>query len=157
RFQAGMAALRVGPPTDEAALVGPVIDGSAVGKLTRLVKDATDKGARTLLGGGVHPAGRYFFAPTLLTEVDPSMDIVHEEIFGPVATVQGFADENAVVAAANATPYGLAAYFYTRDLRRAWRVAERINAGMVGVNVGMMSSAVVPFGGVKQSGYGREG
>ena len=157
RLQARMADLRVGPPTDETALVGPVIDGSAVGKLMRLVKDATDKGARTLLGGEVHPAGKNFFAPTLLTEVDPSMDIVHEEIFGPVATVQGFADENEVVGAANATPYGLAAYFYTRDLRRAWRVAERINAGMVGINVGMMSSAVVPFGGVKQSGYGREG
>jgi succinate-semialdehyde dehydrogenase / glutarate-semialdehyde dehydrogenase len=156
-FQARMAALRIGPPTDEAALVGPVIDSAAVAKLTRLVNDAVGKGAHILLGGGGHPAGKCFFAPTLLTEIDASMDIVQEEIFGPVATVQTFTNEDEVVRAANATPYGLAAYFYTRDLSRAWRVAERIEAGMVGINVGMMSSAVTPFGGIKQSGYGREG
>jgi len=156
-FQARMADLRVGPPTDEGAFVGPVIDSAAVAKLTRLVNDATSKGARVLLGGGVHPAGKCFFAPTLLSEIDTSMDIVHEEIFGPVATVQTFTDEDDVVRAANATPYGLASYFYTKDLRRAWRVAERLEAGMVGINVGMMSSAVAPFGGTKQSGYGREG
>jgi succinate-semialdehyde dehydrogenase / glutarate-semialdehyde dehydrogenase len=156
-FRARMAALRIGPPTDEAALVGPVIDGVAVAKLARLVRDATGKGAQVLLGGAVHPAGKCFFAPTLLAGVDTSMDIVHEEIFGPVATVQSFTDDDDVVRAANATPYGLAAYFYTRDLRRAWRVAERLEAGMVGINVGMMSSTVAPFGGIKQSGYGREG
>lgn len=161
RFVAGfrdrMAALRIGPPTDEAALVGPVIDASAVAKLIRLVDDAVKRGAKLQLGGGSHPMGKCFFAPTLLTEVNPSMAIVHEEIFGPVATVQSFVDEEAVIRAANATPYGLAAYFYTKDLRRAWRVAERIEAGMVGINVGMMSSAVAPFGGIKQSGHGREG
>jgi succinate-semialdehyde dehydrogenase / glutarate-semialdehyde dehydrogenase len=156
-FKARMALLRTGPPTDENAIVGPVIDDAAVAKLTRLVSDATGKGARVLLGGGVHPAGKCFFAPTLVTEVDNSMAIVHEEIFGPVATIQSFANEDDVVRAANTTPYGLAAYFYTKDLRRAWRVAERLEAGMVGINVGMMSSAVAPFGGVKQSGYGREG
>jgi succinate-semialdehyde dehydrogenase/glutarate-semialdehyde dehydrogenase len=161
RFVAGfrdkMAELIVGPPTNEAALVGPVIDETAVAKLTRLVDDAVGKGAKVVLGGAGHPAGRCFFAPTLLTGVTPAMHIVHEEIFGPVATVQTFTDEDAVVEAANATPYGLAAYFYTKDLRRAWRVAERIEAGMVGINVGMMSSTVAPFGGVKQSGHGREG
>ncbi|MFM9844284.1 MAG: NAD-dependent succinate-semialdehyde dehydrogenase [Dongiaceae bacterium] len=156
-FRDRMAALRIGPPTEEAAQVGPVIDDAAVAKLTRLVSDAINKGSKLLLGGGVHPAGKCFFAPTLLTEVDPSMAIVHEEIFGPVATVQSFADEEAAICAANATPYGLAAYFYTKDLRRAWRVAERIEVGMVGINVGMMSSAVAPFGGIKQSGHGREG
>jgi len=156
-FKARMALLRTGPPTDENAFVGPVIDDAAVAKLTRLVSDATKKGARVLLGGGVHPAGKCFFTPTLVTEVDSSMDIVHEEIFGPVATIQKFTNEDDVVRAANKTPYGLAAYFYTKDLRRAWRVAERLEAGMVGINVGMMSSAVAPFGGVKQSGYGREG
>jgi succinate-semialdehyde dehydrogenase/glutarate-semialdehyde dehydrogenase len=156
-FRARMAALKIGPPTDPDAYVGPVIDAAAVAKLTRLVGDAVGKGARVLLGGGGHPAGRCFFAPTLLADVDPGMDIVHEEIFGPVATVQGFTDEASVVQAANATPYGLAAYFYTRDLGRAWRVAERIEAGMVGINVGFMSSTVAPFGGVKQSGQGREG
>jgi succinate-semialdehyde dehydrogenase / glutarate-semialdehyde dehydrogenase len=161
RFVAGfrdrMAALRIGPPTDETALVGPVIDASAVAKLTRLVDDAVQKGAKPLLGGGRHSMSGRFFTPTLLTEVKPSMAIVHEEIFGPVATVQSFEDDDVVVRAANATPYGLAAYFYTKDLRRAWRVAERIEAGMVGINVGMMSSAVAPFGGIKQSGHGREG
>jgi succinate-semialdehyde dehydrogenase / glutarate-semialdehyde dehydrogenase len=156
-FKARISELRVGPPTDETAFVGPVIDEMAVSKLLRLVDDATGKGARVLLGGGVHPAGRCFFAPTLLVDVNTSMDIVHEEIFGPVATVQSFTDEDDVVQAANATPYGLAAYFYTKDIRRAWRVAERLEVGMVGINVGMMSSAVAPFGGVKQSGYGREG
>jgi succinate-semialdehyde dehydrogenase/glutarate-semialdehyde dehydrogenase len=156
-FRARMAALRIGPPSDADALVGPVIDEGAVKKLTRLVDDAVGKGAKVLLGGGPHAAGRCFFAPTLLTGVTPAMAIVHEEIFGPVATVQTFTDEESVVAAANATPYGLAAYFYTKDLRRAWRVAERIEAGMVGINVGMMSSAVAPFGGIKQSGHGREG
>jgi succinate-semialdehyde dehydrogenase/glutarate-semialdehyde dehydrogenase len=156
-FRDRMAALRIGPPSDAEALVGPVIDEGAVRKLARLVDDAVGKGAKVELGGGAHPAGRCFFAPTLLTGVTPAMAIVHEEIFGPVATVQTFTDEESVVVAANATQYGLAAYFYTKDLRRAWRVAERIEAGMVGINVGMMSSAVAPFGGIKQSGHGREG
>jgi succinate-semialdehyde dehydrogenase/glutarate-semialdehyde dehydrogenase len=121
------------------------------------VADAVSKGAKVLTGGKPHALGGTFYEPTVLTDAAPSMLIADEETFGPVAACFRFATEEEVVAAANDTPFGLAAYFYTRDLGRAWRVAEALESGMVGINEGIISTEVAPFGGVKQSGLGREG
>jgi succinate-semialdehyde dehydrogenase/glutarate-semialdehyde dehydrogenase len=136
---------------------GPPISQRAVEKVERLVADARAQGARVVCGGSRHALGGTFFEPTVLAGVTAAMAIAREEIFGPVSTVIAFGDEAEAIAMANDTPFGLAAYAYTRDLARAWRVAERLEYGMVGINEGLISTEVAPFGGVKESGIGREG
>jgi succinate-semialdehyde dehydrogenase / glutarate-semialdehyde dehydrogenase len=148
--------LHVGKAGGDAE-IGPLINAKALAKVERHVANATAHGARVLLGGKPHELGRYFFQPTVLADVDTSMDISCEETFGPVAPLFRFHSEEEVVAAANATPFGLAAYFYSRDLARVMRVSGQLQSGIVGVNEGAISTEVAPFGGVKDSGYGREG
>jgi succinate-semialdehyde dehydrogenase/glutarate-semialdehyde dehydrogenase len=137
--------------------VGPLIDESPREKVEELVADAIGKGATALVGGGRRDGAGYFFDPTVLGGVTPDARVLKEEIFGPVAPVASFPSEEDAVAAANDTEYGLVAYVYTRDLKRALRVCEALETGMVGLNQGMVSNAGAPFGGVKQSGVGREG
>ena len=137
--------------------IGPLINRAAITKVEDLVSDAIKSGATTILGGHPNKAGENFFDPTILTGVTLEMSIAHEEIFGPVATIIKFSDENEAIEIANNTPYGLAAYFYAKDMARIWRVMESLDYGMVGVNEGVISTEVAPFGGVKESGTGREG
>jgi len=146
---------KVGPGTEQGVSIGPLINAEALEKVTRLVGDASGKGARVLTGG--HPMQGTFYEPTVLADVDAKMDIMHEEIFGPVAPVTRFDTEEDAVRMANDTPYGLAAYFYGRDVGRVFRVAEALDYGMVGVNTGLIATTVAPFGGMKESGIGREG
>ena len=152
-----VAQLRVGDglkgPTDQ----GPLIDSDALAKVERHLADAVNKGARIALGGKRHALGGTFFEPTVVTEVTPAMLMAREETFGPVAPLFRFESEADAVRMANDTEFGLAAYFYTRDLARSWRVSEALQYGMVGLNTGMFSTEVAPFGGVKESGIGREG
>lgn len=157
RLAAAVGALVVGDGREPGVQQGPLISPKAVDKVERLLSAATAGGARILLGGARHPLGGTFFAPTVVTGVTPGMAIAREEIFGPVATIQRFATEEEGIRLANATPYGLAAYAYARDLGRVWRVAEGLEYGMVGINEGLISTEVAPFGGVKESGVGREG
>jgi succinate-semialdehyde dehydrogenase/glutarate-semialdehyde dehydrogenase len=157
RLAARVGELRVGPGTDAGVTQGPLIDNAALAKVESQVADAVGQGARVLVGGTRHALGGTFYQPTVLADVTPAMWIAREETFGPVAPLLRFADEHEAIALANATEYGLAAYFYSRDLARVWRVAEALEYGMVGVNAGVISTAVAPFGGVKQSGFGREG
>jgi len=151
-----VAALRVGRAGTEAE-IGPLINARAVEKVERHIANAIERGARILTGGKRHALGRFFFQPTILADVDASMDVACEETFGPVAPLFRFGDEDEVIAAANATPFGLAAYFYSRDLARVMRVSAQLQSGIVGVNEGAISTELAPFGGVKESGYGREG
>jgi len=157
RLAAKMASLTVGRGTQDGVDVGPLIDEAAQQKVADLVADAVGRGATVLTGGGEHDGAGYFYAPTVLTGVPADARMAGEEIFGPVAPLTPFATEEEVVAAANDTPYGLVAYVYTNDLRRALRVAEAIETGMVGLNQGVVSNPAAPFGGVKESGLGREG
>ena len=157
RLREAVAALKVGDGFATGVNQGPLINQQAVEKVEAHVSDALMKGAQLELGGERHPAGANFYCPTLLTGIDSSMRVVQEETFGPLAAVQRFDAEEEAVAAANATEYGLAAYLYTRDLGRAWRVGEALEYGMVGINEGLISTAAAPFGGIKQSGLGREG
>ncbi|WP_250510913.1 NAD-dependent succinate-semialdehyde dehydrogenase [Caballeronia sp. GACF4] len=150
-------ALRAGNGLEGAFDQGPLINEAALDKVKTHVADAVQKGAKVLTGGKAHALGRTFYEPTVLADAIPSMLIAEEETFGPVAACFRFATEEEVVALANDTPYGLSAYFYTRDLGRAWRVAQALESGMVGINEGIISTEVAPFGGVKQSGLGREG
>jgi succinate-semialdehyde dehydrogenase/glutarate-semialdehyde dehydrogenase len=152
-----MGALRVGRGTDEEVDVGPLIDEDQRSKVEELVSDATGKGAKAVVGGGRVNGAGYFFEPTVLGAVTPDARVLKEEIFGPVAPVAGFDSEADAIAAANDTEYGLVAYVFTRDIKRALRVCEGLETGMVGLNQGMVSNAGAPFGGVKQSGIGREG
>jgi succinate-semialdehyde dehydrogenase/glutarate-semialdehyde dehydrogenase len=152
-----MGALKVGRGTDDGVQVGPLIDGDQRGKVQELVDDALGKGATTIVGGRPLDGSGYFYEPTVLGEVSPDARMLKEEIFGPVAPVASFGSEDDAVAAANDTEFGLVAYVYTRDLKRAFRVIEGLETGMVGLNQGMVSNAGAPFGGVKQSGFGREG
>ena len=149
--------LRVGDglkgPTDQ----GPLIDAAALAKVEEHIADAVDKGARIALGGRRHALGGTFFEPTVVTEVTPAMKVAREETFGPIAPLFRFENEADAIRMANDTEFGLAAYFYTRDLTRAWRVSEALEYGMVGLNTGILSTEVAPFGGVKDSGIGREG
>ncbi|MGO2659987.1 NAD-dependent succinate-semialdehyde dehydrogenase [Mycetocola reblochoni] len=155
---ARVAALTVGDGTDPETTIGPLIDDGAVHTCQRLVDDAVARGARLRTGGHALEIGAgSFFAPTVLDRVPADSAIVHEEIFGPVLAIATFRDEEDAVARANDTPYGLASYVYTRDLARTQRLIERIDTGMMGVNAGVISNAAAPFGGVKQSGLGREG
>ena len=157
RLAAKMASLTVGRGTQDGVDVGPLIDEAAQRKVADLVADAVGRGATVLTGGGEHDGAGYFYAPTVLTGVPADARMAGEEIFGPVAPLTPFATEEEVVAAANDTPYGLVAYVYTNDLRRALRVGEAIETGMVGLNQGVVSNPAAPFGGVKESGLGREG
>jgi len=158
RLAARISALEVGPASDPGSQIGPMINARAVHKIVQHVDDAVAKGARLVVGG--RPLGRLgpnFVAPALLTGVTTEMLLTREETFGPVVPVLRFRTEADVVAQANATPYGLAAYFYTRDIARAWRVADALESGIVAINEGQFASEAAPFGGVKESGYGREG
>ena len=157
KLAARAAAMKVGNGLDDGVAQGPLINLRAVEKVERLLADATAKGAEIRLGGHRHPLGGTWFEPTVVTGVTPKMEIFNEEIFGPVATLTRFDDEAEAIRLANDTPYGLASYFYARDLARVFRVAEALEYGMVGVNEGLISTEVAPFGGVKQSGLGREG
>ncbi|HRV92584.1 MAG TPA: NAD-dependent succinate-semialdehyde dehydrogenase [Anaerolineae bacterium] len=149
--------LKVGNGFDEGVTIGPLIDEPALEKVERLVADALDKGASLALGGKPHPLGGTFYEPTVLTQVTKGMEIQDEEIFGPVSTLFRFKTDEEAIELANNTPYGLASYFYSRDISRVWRVAEGLEYGMIGINTGMISTEVAPFGGVKESGIGREG
>jgi succinate-semialdehyde dehydrogenase/glutarate-semialdehyde dehydrogenase len=152
-----MGAMKVGRGTEDGVEVGPLIDSNQRQKVSDLVEDAVGKGAKALVGGHARDGAGYFYDPTVLTDVPDGAELLREEIFGPVAPVRGFADEDEAIAAANNTEYGLVAYVYTSNLKRALRVVERLETGMVGLNQGMVSNAAAPFGGIKQSGFGREG
>ena len=149
--------LKVGPGLESGTNLGPLISSEAIAKVEALVGDAVKKGAKILTGGMLDNAGPLFYRPSVVGEVTTDMRIVHEEIFGPVAALIRFDTEADAIRIANDTPFGLAAYLFSKDLARAWRVAERLEAGMVGVNEGIFSNEAVPFGGVKESGLGREG
>jgi succinate-semialdehyde dehydrogenase/glutarate-semialdehyde dehydrogenase len=149
--------LQVANGLKEGAQIGPLINQPAFDKVNALLQDALQKGAKVVCGGQAHALGGLFFEPTVVTDVQPTMKMFHEEIFGPVAPVTLFDDEKEAIYSANNTIYGLATYFYSKDVARVWRVAEQLEYGMVGINTGFISSEVVPFGGVKQSGVGREG
>jgi succinate-semialdehyde dehydrogenase / glutarate-semialdehyde dehydrogenase len=157
RLVQAVAKLRVGDGLKGATDQGPLIDSKALAKVEQHVADAVTKGAKIALGGKRHALGGNFFEPTVLTEVTPAMLAAREETFGPVAPLFRFDTESDAIRMANDTEFGLAAYFYTRDLARSWRVAEALEYGMVGLNTGIFSTEVAPFGGVKESGIGREG
>lgn len=150
-------AMRVGPGTDDEVQIGPLIDQAAVRKNAELVADAVARGATLLTGGREIPGPGSFFEPTVLTDVPPGSEILREEIFGPVLAITTFADDDEAVARANATDYGLVAYAYTRELARSQKLMDELETGMLGLNTGLVSNAAAPFGGVKQSGLGREG
>ena len=152
-----MGALKIGRGTEEGVQVGPLIDDGQRSKVAALVEDAIGRGATAVVGGHARDGAGYFFEPTVLTDVPDDANLLHEEIFGPVAPVKGFGDEDEAIAAANDTEYGLVAYVFTSNLKRALRVIERLETGMIGLNQGMVSNAGAPFGGIKQSGFGREG
>jgi succinate-semialdehyde dehydrogenase/glutarate-semialdehyde dehydrogenase len=137
--------------------IGPLIDQAAVDKVEDHISDAVDHGARISLGGKRHALGGTYFEPTILLDVPGGTRLMNEETFGPVAPLTRFSSEQEVIAMSNDTEFGLAAYFYTRDIGRVWRVAEALEYGIVGINEGLISTEVAPFGGVKQSGIGREG
>ena len=149
--------MKIGRGVEEGVEVGPLIDDDQRSKVSELVDDALGKGARALVGGEKMEGSGYFYRPTVLDGVPESATLLKEEIFGPVAPVASFDSEEAAVAAANDTEYGLVAYVYTSDLKRALRVCEGLQTGMVGLNQGIVSNASAPFGGIKQSGFGREG
>jgi succinate-semialdehyde dehydrogenase/glutarate-semialdehyde dehydrogenase len=152
-----MAAQRIGRGTEPDVQLGPLIDAATRDKVARLVDDATGAGAEVVTGGGVVDRPGWFWEPTVLTDVPASAQILSEEVFGPVAPISTFRHDDEAIARANDTDYGLVAYAYTRDLERALSIVERLETGMVGINRGVVSDAAAPFGGVKQSGVGREG
>jgi succinate-semialdehyde dehydrogenase/glutarate-semialdehyde dehydrogenase len=157
KLAAKLGSMKVGRGTEDDVKVGPLIDGTQRGKVAELVDDATGKGAQVLVGGTARDGAGYFYEPTVLGGVSGDARLLKEEIFGPVAPVIGFDDEDAAIAAANDTEYGLVAYVFTRDVKRAFRVCEKLQTGMVGLNQGLVSNPAAPFGGVKASGFGREG
>jgi len=157
RLTERMSALRLGDGSDPSVDVGPLVNAATRDKVAEFVQDAVAKGARIECGGSV-PEGRgFFYPPTVLSGVPEAADCVHDEIFGPVAAIQTFTDQDEVIRRANDTEYGLVAYVFSRDFRRAMQVCERLDYGMVGLNRGLVSDPAAPFGGVKQSGLGREG
>ncbi|PHM35823.1 NAD-dependent succinate-semialdehyde dehydrogenase [Xenorhabdus innexi] len=149
--------LQVGPASDSSSQQGPLINQAAVDKVQSHISDAVSRGARILTGGKSHKLGGLFFEPTVLADIDETMQVAHEETFGPLAPLFKFRDEEEAIRIANSTEFGLAAYFYSRDIGRIYRVAEALESGMVGINEGLISNEAVPFGGIKQSGLGREG
>ena len=157
KLVAAVADLQVGDGLKPGVTLGPLIDEPAVRKVQEHVEDAVSKGARLLAGGKPHELGHFFFQPTVLADVTPEMKVAREETFGPLAPLFRFGSDEEVIAMANDTEFGLAAYFYSRDIGRVWRVAEALEYGMVGINTGILSNEAAPFGGVKQSGVGREG
>jgi succinate-semialdehyde dehydrogenase/glutarate-semialdehyde dehydrogenase len=157
KLSKAVGTLKVGDGLNDGIMQGPLINMEAVEKVERLIKDATAKGAKVTAGGKRHALGHTFFEPTVMTEVNTQMAIAQEEIFGPVATLFRFKTEQDAIRLANDTEYGLAAYFYARDLGRVWRVSEALEYGIVGINEGIISTEVAPFGGMKESGIGREG
>jgi succinate-semialdehyde dehydrogenase/glutarate-semialdehyde dehydrogenase len=157
KLAAKVKEMKVGDGTEDGVVQGPLINEDALDKVEEHIADALEKGASLVTGGSRHALGGSFFEPTLLRDVTRDMKVAREETFGPVAPVFRFEDEADVIAQANDTEFGLASYFYARDLSRVWRVAEALEYGMVGINTGILSTEVAPFGGVKQSGLGREG
>jgi len=157
KMAVAVKALKVGDGFEDGVSQGPLINEAAIEKVERLVADAVSKGAKVVVGGARHELGGTFYTPTILTGVTNAMACASEEIFGPVAPLYRFSDEADVINSANDTPYGLAAYFYARDIGRVYRVAEALEYGIVGINEGIISTEVAPFGGVKESGLGREG
>jgi succinate-semialdehyde dehydrogenase/glutarate-semialdehyde dehydrogenase len=157
KLAAKLGEMKVGRGVEDDVKVGPLIDADQRGKVAELVSDATGKGAEILVGGREREGAGYFYEPTVLGGVTADAALLKEEIFGPVAPVISFDDEDAAIAAANDTEYGLVAYVYTRDVKRAFRVVEKLETGMVGLNQGLVSNPAAPFGGVKASGFGREG
>jgi succinate-semialdehyde dehydrogenase / glutarate-semialdehyde dehydrogenase len=157
KLAAKLGAMKVGRGTEDGVQVGPLIDENQRSKVDELVRDAIAKGAQAVVGGAARDGAGYFYEPTVLAGVGGDAELLREEIFGPVAPVIGFDDEEAAIAAANDTEYGLVAYVYTSDLKRAFRVCEGLETGMVGLNQGLVSNPAAPFGGVKASGFGREG
>ena len=157
RFSQAVSGMTVGDGMRDGVVQGPLIDMAAVEKVEEHIEDALAKGGRIVVGGGRHELGGTYFRPTVLADAAPGMKVAREETFGPLAPLFRFEGENEAVAMANDTEFGLAAYFYTRDLGAAWRVSENLEYGIVGVNTGLVSTAEAPFGGVKESGLGREG
>jgi succinate-semialdehyde dehydrogenase/glutarate-semialdehyde dehydrogenase len=157
KMAVAVGALKVGDGSEDGVSQGPLINQAAIDKVERLVADAVAKGAKVVVGGTRHERGGTFYTPTILTDVTSDMACANEEIFGPVAPLYRFTDEAEVIQKANDTPFGLAAYFYARDVGRVYRVAEALEYGIVGINEGIISTEVAPFGGVKESGLGREG
>ncbi|MGP5438576.1 NAD-dependent succinate-semialdehyde dehydrogenase [Psychrobacter faecalis] len=156
-FVKKVAELNVGNGMDEGVDIGPLINKKALDKVQALLKDALDKGATLITGGSTNGASELSYNPTVITDISSDMDIAHEEIFGPIATIFTFKDEADVIRQANDTIYGLAAYFYSGSYARSWRVTEGLEYGIIGHNTGLISTEVAPFGGIKQSGFGREG
>ncbi|MEN7551063.1 NAD-dependent succinate-semialdehyde dehydrogenase [Rapidithrix thailandica] len=157
KLAAKLAGLKVGEGLRAGSEIGPLINEKAVKKVLALIEDAREKGGDIMIGGRVHAFGQSFFEPTVILNAQASMALAQEEVFGPVAPLFNFKDEQEVIQLANNTKYGLAAYFYAKDVHRVWRVAEALEYGMVGINTGLISTEVAPFGGVKESGIGREG
>jgi succinate-semialdehyde dehydrogenase / glutarate-semialdehyde dehydrogenase len=157
KYMASVNKLNVGNGLDEGVNVGPLIDEEAISKVRRLQEDAVAMGAKVTLGGERLARAGTFYAPTVLLDVTPEMTVSSEEIFGPISSLMRFKTEDEAIAMANDTPYGLAAYFYSRDVGRVWRVGEGLEYGMVGINTGLFVNESAPFGGMKESGYGREG
>jgi succinate-semialdehyde dehydrogenase/glutarate-semialdehyde dehydrogenase len=157
KLVAAAGRLKVGNGAEAGVNQGPLINEKAVEKVEQHIADAVSKGARIALGGKRHELGHSFFEPTVLADVTADMQVATEETFGPLAPLFRFKTEDEVIRMVNATEFGLASYFYARDIGRVWRVAEAIETGMVGVNTGLISNEIAPFGGVKQSGLGREG
>jgi succinate-semialdehyde dehydrogenase / glutarate-semialdehyde dehydrogenase len=157
KLAVAVAALKVGNGVEAGVTQGPLIDDSAVEKVEELLADATGKGARIVCGGKRHALGRTYFEPTIVADVTPQMRMAKEEIFGPVAPLFRFQDEAEAIYMANDTEFGLAAYFYAREMARVWRVSDALEYGIVGINTGIISTEIAPFGGMKSSGLGREG
>jgi succinate-semialdehyde dehydrogenase/glutarate-semialdehyde dehydrogenase len=157
KLAVAVAKLKVGPGIEPGTTQGPLINEDAVEKVEEHIADALAKGGRLVAGGKRHPLGHSFFEPTVVAGCTPEMALAREETFGPLAALFAFDSEEEAVVMANDTEVGLAGYFYTRDLARAWRVGEALEVGMVGINTGLISTEVAPFGGVKESGMGREG
>ncbi|MCS5605881.1 MAG: aldehyde dehydrogenase family protein, partial [Alphaproteobacteria bacterium] len=152
-----VSAMKVGKGTDDGVMIGPLIDQAAVAKTEEHIDDAVAKGGRVVVGGSRHELGGNFFQPTIVADVTANMAVAKEETFGPMAPIFRFKDETEAIQMANDTEFGLAAYFYARDIGRVWRVSEGVEYGIVGINTGIISTEVAPFGGMKQSGLGREG
>ena len=159
KFAEAVKQQKIGDGMEEGVVIGPMIEESAVKFVEEMVADAESKGGQVLTGGKRAEASAtgLLYEPTVITHVNESMEVFNNEIFGPVAPIYSFSTEQEVLEMANNTPYGLASYFYGKDYARIWRVAEGLEYGMVGINTGMISTAVAPFGGVKESGFGREG
>jgi succinate-semialdehyde dehydrogenase/glutarate-semialdehyde dehydrogenase len=157
RLSARMSALKVGDGTDPSVDVGPLVNADTRGKVAEFVADALAKGAKLECGGTIPPGKGFFYPPTVLSNVPPTADCVQDEIFGPVAAIQTFSCEEDAIKRANDTIYGLVAYVFSADFKRAMQVCERLDYGMVGLNRGLVSDPAAPFGGTKQSGLGREG